>query len=259
MRKLSSSQIATIATSLGMATVGAYRIGAAVSELGVNAASLGIPIATAATVASLVSTVAHAQAGQEMLEEIVVTASRQSTVIVVDTSGGTAANSSQVGSMHGNAAPTPAKVQHAKDCAAAYGGQGTVPGTPANKAGPNSPTYQTVFMNAYGFGASASSGLATLYVSTSSTLPTGRFYAVGQTFSPHPSTSTPGISSVFLSNSYNSTTAQLVNTIAHEWSHQWNALDKGAVPLDPNYDAQKIGDAVAAAFVKDKGAKCGGP
>ena len=205
------------------------------------------------------NSVADLSTYQEVLEEIIVTASRQSTVIVVDTSGGTAANSSQVASMHGSAAPTPAKVQHAKDCAAAYGAQSTVTGTPANHAGPDTSNYQTVFMNAYGFGAGIGSSLPTLFVSTISALPSGRMYLLGNTFSPHLSTSTPGISSIFLSNSNNSTTAQLVNTIAHEWSHQWGALDKGAIPLDSNYDAQKIGDAVQAAFVKDKGAKCGGP
>jgi len=50
----------------------------------------------------------------------------------------------------------------------------------------------------------------------------------------------------------------------HEWFHQWGAVDaQQNLPAPPaNSDAQKIGDAVQAAYEYDlngTGAKCGGP
>lgn len=47
----------------------------------------------------------------------------------------------------------------------------------------------------------------------------------------------------------NPSLAELVNTLAHEWSHQWGASEAQAYP---------VGDAAEQAFLADNGAKCGG-
>jgi len=44
-------------------------------------------------------------------------------------------------------------------------------------------------------------------------------------------------------------TAGLIDTLAHEWAHQWGADEA---------HAQATGDAVRDAYLADKGKKCGG-
>ena len=145
------------------------------------------------------------------------------------------------------------------NCAKAYGGQGAA-GTPAGTAGANA-AYKTGFVNAYGFG-TTNPNYPTLYVANANSGPTSGGYAplAGQTFSPHVSTSTPGMATIYVNAANNTTTGALVNTIAHEWSHTQGAVDptpQNPNP-NPNVNAQAIGNAVQAAYQKDKGSKCGG-
>lgn len=58
------------------------------------------------------------------------------------------------------------------------------------------------------------------------------------------------------------TYAALINTIAHEWAHQWGAIDGPSNPSDPGYaspyNAYYVGDQAKQAYLNDHGAKCGG-
>lgn len=49
--------------------------------------------------------------------------------------------------------------------------------------------------------------------------------------------------------------ASMIESIAHEWGHQWGASDSGT---GDSMDAEAIGEAAKAAYLADSGKKCGG-
>jgi hypothetical protein len=113
-------------------------------------------------------------------------------------------------------------------------------------------------MNNYGW---TSNNIGIVVISPTSTNPaTGSFTPVdGMTSSP--SGGNPyvlGYSLIFMPNAYAGSDAMgnLVNSLAHEWSHQWGSSDEDGSP--PSSDAYAIGDAAEAAYKKDNGSKCGG-
>jgi hypothetical protein len=134
---------------------------------------------------------------------------------------------------------------HAINCAKAYSGLGKA-GTPAGNVGPR-PGYVIDFFTQYGWG-------KTIFVQgTFANTSPGAGWTMIDGFTT-PIGATAGTSMIFLS-SVGPSAANLVNALAHEWSHEWGATDTNT---DPNYNAYNIGAAAQAAYQNDKGAKCGG-
>lgn len=136
---------------------------------------------------------------------------------------------------------TQARYQHAINCARAYGvGRGGVP-----KNG-----YVTYFANNYGWVKDDTQ----VYATATNQPPAGTGFVklFGVTNHYHPAYPLiQGQSKIFMKS--HATTADLINTIAHEWSHQSDPF--GA----PNHDkADRAGNDTEAAWRADNGAKCGG-
>jgi hypothetical protein len=131
--------------------------------------------------------------------------------------------------------------RHAIECAAAYGRtRGAVP-----KAG-----WVTYFANNFGW----LQDNTRVYSTDTNAPPPGTGFEGLQGVTTHYHPAYPyiqGQSKIFLK-SHNST-GDLINTIAHEWAHQWQAY--GAAD---EVAAGRVGDNVEAAWRADGGAQCGG-
>ena len=144
----------------------------------------------------------------------------------------------QVPTQAGNNSSTlQAQYQKAINCALKYGQtRSAVP-----KDG-----YVTYFDMNYGWGQSNGNAYAS-YDGTNPPPGTGWFRIDGVTSHYHPAAPfILGQSNIFLSGM---DTATIINTVAHEWAHQWKI---------PDSQAYAIGDAVEAAWRADNGALCGG-
>jgi hypothetical protein len=209
------------------------------------------------------------------LEEIVVTASRppliQITITITlntttDQSLLTASTATQLASFAAGA--------HAWSCANAYGGHtpGAVPGSPGAIAGPRPGTidsgpYQTYFSNNYGWGNGNPNTQPVTWTTTSATAtpPPG----VGVVWGRIDGFTSPQMTSNIYVGGYTviyvptanvakngySANANLIDTLAHEWSHEWGSSD---IATNPSYNAYTIGHAARDAYLAEHGAKCGG-
>jgi hypothetical protein len=141
-------------------------------------------------------------------------------------------------------------------CAVAYSGTGPA-GTPAGYAGPKA-GWSTSFMNNYGW---MSNNIGAVVISPTSTNPASGSFSPVDGFTSNPTDGNPyvlGYSLIFMPNAYAGSDAMgnLINTLAHEWSHQWGATDSDTAPASSN--AYAIGNAAENAYKNDKGSKCGG-
>lgn len=148
-------------------------------------------------------------------------------------------------------------VTHAMVCAFAYGG---LPQTMGIDWAQPAPGWSTYFDDQYSW----SDYTGYLLESSNSNSPPpgslpdgGSWYAVYGITTPSAFTDTSyGQTDIFLNALASS--ALLVSTLAHEFGHQWGLSDNPATPGDPMEDANAYGNLVAAAYVADKGQKCGG-
>lgn len=148
-------------------------------------------------------------------------------------------------------------IQHAMSCALAYG---SLPGMDGGSWAQPKPGWETFFVNSYAW--TNYNGIV-FETSQSSSEPPGQppgggaWYTVDGTTVPNAGNPyVQGITTVYL-NAFSSM-GLLVNTFAHEWSHQWGLSDNPATPGDLNEDAEAYGDAVEKAYLADNGKKCGG-
>jgi hypothetical protein len=137
-------------------------------------------------------------------------------------------------------AATQAQHRQAIECAVSYGKtRGAVP-----KAG-----FVTYFANNYGW---LETGTR-VHSSDSNTPPAAGYEALfGVTTQMHPAYPyIQGQSKIFLKG--HASKGDLINTIAHEWAHQWQAYGAGNEAA-----AEQVGDNVEAAWRADGGQQCGG-
>jgi hypothetical protein len=207
MRKLTAAQVAAMAASIGV--------------LSTTATRLALPVLGVA-----VSSQAYAYDDDE-LEEVVVTGTRPTgpawDVYVVPSGGSCCSGSGgavpPVAVAPSNAVTTPNR--NALRCATEFSIQANV--NPAGGGG-QEPSYHTLYMTGYAWGTS-NANLPAEPVITSTNAPPGPGYerVLGWT-SP-----VRRISYIYTTNVQYDATQQglnyqshLINTLAHEWAHQWN-------------------------------------
>lgn len=133
-------------------------------------------------------------------------------------------------------APDAVRVKHALDCAKAYGKPGY--------AGPRA-NWRTYFTENHGW--KNINNAYNIISTTTSTPPSG--------------VSTKRIGGITFSNKSHvfrggqPYVEQWIETLAHEWAHQWGAIDGTRGQAN---DAGTIGAAARAAYKADNGARCGG-
>jgi hypothetical protein len=129
-----------------------------------------------------------------------------------------------------------ASEMHALNCAKAYATTG-----PGANQGPKPGDYTFIVSN---YGWAGPDG--THYETLTDTPPVANAIMLG-------GSTYAGITMVFLP--LNPDAKSLITTLAHEWAHQWGAQDLRDGSAN---DAYAIGNAAQAAYLADKGAKCGG-
>lgn len=145
-----------------------------------------------------------------------------------------------------------ATVTHAISCASAYGGGGAA-GTPAAHTGPR-PGWKTYYVSDYGWH-NPQNWLAAYSWSSKPPVNAGPWTPIDGLTSTSQQTSW-----IYGLSTDNQTKAGLIDTFAHEFAHQWGAVDAApnGPPPNPNDDASKIAAAAVAAYKADNGKKCGG-
>ncbi len=137
-----------------------------------------------------------------------------------------------------------AKYRHAIECAMVYGRtNGAVP----------KDNWVTYFADNYGW-VSAPPEERVHATDTNQPPPEGTFTVLyGHTTHYHSAYPyIQGQSKIFLKS--HNTTKELIDTVAHEWAHQWQAFGGGDEAA-----ARAVGQRTAQAWENDGGSKCGGP
>jgi hypothetical protein len=142
---------------------------------------------------------------------------------------------------------TQASNSHAMQCALAYD-KATKTNNFPFVVGPHG-GWETFMTNQYGWTDDAKNAQVTATAALPTTPPVGVWHVTyGLTTPKYSNPFFFGVTNIFVRN-IGSNTALLINTLAHEWAHQWGADED---------QADAAGNAVQQAWQNDHGAACGG-